>query len=285
MERNDISTMRTNLSRFLRRFQSCGQDKNTRNYFRLYTSGLMSELPRKNCEAIALQAGVPVRSMQWFLARQVWDHEWMRNKIQQIVADEHRGKHQIGIIDETSFVKKGDKTPGVQHQYCGTVGKQENCIVTVHLTYAVDNFHTLIDQDLFLPKSWDEDRERCRAAGIPDKVVYRPKWEIAIEQHDRATSNGITFDEDYGGHLPCRRLSYRSLPKTAHAVAGVDERNNVKRTILRRSNCVPSLKDIELSRGSRFGFSTIFFILGRKAPSNLRASLFCCFFSTHHLIR
>ena len=182
MERNDISTMRTNLSRFLRRFQSCVQDKSTQNYFRLYTSGLMPELPRKNCEAIALQAGVPVRSMQWFLAGQVWDHERMRNKIQQIVAEEHRGKHQIGIIDETNFVKKGDKTPGVQHQYCGTVGKQENCIVTVHLTYAVDNFHTLIDQDLFLPKSWDEDRERCRAAGIPDEVVYRPKWEIAIEQ-------------------------------------------------------------------------------------------------------
>jgi SRSO17 transposase len=165
---------------------------------------LISELPRKNCEAIALHVGVPVRSMQWFLAGQVWDHERMRNKIQKIVAKEHCGKHRIGIIDETSFVKKGDKTPGVQHQYCGTVGKQENCIVTVHLTYAVDNFHTLIDQDLFLPKSWDEDRERCRVAGIPDEVVYRPKWEIAIEQYDRATNNGITFeyitfDEGYGG--------------------------------------------------------------------------------------
>lgn len=236
MDQFDIDGIRTELRRFLRRFQSCSADKRTRNYFRLYVSGLISNLPRKNCEAIALQAGVPVRSVQWFLAGQRWDDERMRNKIQRIVAKEHAGKHSIGIIDETSFVKKGDKTPGVQRQYCGTVGKQENCIVTVHMTYAVDNFHTLIDQDLFLPESWSEDRDRCRAAGIPDDVVYRPKWEIALEQYDRATKNGIafeyvTFDEGYGGkpeflrrldargqlfigEVPCAFYAWTHLPKT-----------------------------------------------------------------------
>ena len=236
MDTADIGTMRTNLRQFLKRFDSCVKDSNARNYFRRYVRGLMSNLPRKNCEAMALQAGVPVRSMQWFLAKQDWNHERMRNKIQQIVAKEHQGKHQIGIIDETSFVKKGTMTPGVQRQYCGTVGKQENCIVTVHLVYAVDNFHTLIDQDLFLPESWDEDRDRCRAAGIPDDVVYRPKWEIAIEQYDRAMANGITFefmtfDEGYGGkpeflrqldtrnqrfigEVPCSFYAWTHLPKT-----------------------------------------------------------------------
>jgi len=147
---------------------------------------------------------VPVRSVQWFLAKQHWDHETMRNKLQKIVAKEHTGKHSVGIIDETSFLKKGTKTPGVQRQYCGTVGKQDNCIVTVHLAYAIDDFHTLIDQDLFLPEAWDQDRERCQAAGVPDDVKYRPKWKIALEQYDRATKNGIvfewlTFDEHYGG--------------------------------------------------------------------------------------
>jgi SRSO17 transposase len=165
--------------------------------------GLMSDLPRKNCEANALDAEVPVRSLQWFLARMVWDHERMRDKLQRIVAKEHAGEHAVGIIDETSFVKKGKMTPGVQHQYCGTVGKQENCVVTVHLAYAVGDFHALVDQDLFLPESWSEDRERCRKAGIPDDVVYRAKWEMALEQVDRATANGIvfeylTFDEGYG---------------------------------------------------------------------------------------
>jgi len=232
----DICEIKTKLPLFLKRFKSCAADKRARNYFRLYTSGLMSNLSRKNCEAIALQAGVPVRSMQWFLNKQVWDHERMRTKLQKIVAKQHAGKHSIGVIDETSVVKKGDKTPGVQRQYCGAIGKKENCIVTVHLAYAIDNFHTLIDQDLFLPEAWSDDRERCRTAGIPDDLVYRPKWKIALEQYDRAVKNGIvfeylTFDEGYGGkpeflrqldqrnqlligEVPCSFYAWSHLPKT-----------------------------------------------------------------------
>jgi len=111
------------------------------------------------------------------------------------------------IIDETSDVKKGHKTPGVHRQWCGTVGKKENCIVTVHLGYATGNFHCLLDGELFLPQCWAEDRGRCRAAGIPDHVEYRPKWQIALEQYDRAVAGGIvfqwlTFDEGYGGKTP-----------------------------------------------------------------------------------
>jgi SRSO17 transposase len=232
----DIAAIRTKLGQFLKRFKSCAADKRARNYFRLYTTGLISNLPRKNCEAIALQANVPVRSMQWFLSKQVWDHQQMRNKLQKIIAKKHAGKHSIGVIDETSVVKKGEETPGVQRQYCGTIGKKENCIVTVHLAYSQGDFHTLIDQDLFLPEAWSEDRERCRRAGIPDDVVYRPKWEIALEQYDRATKNGITFDwltfdEAYGGkpeflrqldqrnqwfigEVPCSFYAWTRLPKT-----------------------------------------------------------------------
>ena len=110
----------------------------------------------------------------------------------------------IGVIDETSVVKKGTKTPGVHRQYCGARGKLENCIVTVHLAIVRGRFKTLIDAALFLPKIWSEDRERCREAKIPDDVVYRPKWRIALEQLARAISNGLrfdwlTFDEYYGG--------------------------------------------------------------------------------------
>jgi SRSO17 transposase len=110
----------------------------------------------------------------------------------------------IGVIDETSVPKKGTKTPGVRRQYCGARGKLENCIVTVHLGIVRGLFKTLIDAALFLPKLWSEDRERCREAKIPDDVVYRPKWRIALEQVTRAIANGLklawlTFDEYYGG--------------------------------------------------------------------------------------
>ncbi len=82
----------------------------------------------------------------------------MRDQVAQIVASEHSGNWNIGIIAETSFVKKGDKTPGVQRQHCGAVGKHENCIVTVHLSFASKGFHCLLDGDLFLPESWSKDR-------------------------------------------------------------------------------------------------------------------------------
>jgi SRSO17 transposase len=138
----------------------------------------------------------------------------MRDDIQRRVVREHLpapgcssddGLGVIGMIDETSAVKKGDKTPGVQRQHCGASGKLDNCIVTVHLAVSFDKFRTLLDSDLYLPQStWHEDRKRCKAAHIPDTVVYRAKWQIGIEQVKRAMANGVrfdwmTFDEDYGG--------------------------------------------------------------------------------------
>jgi SRSO17 transposase len=97
---------------------------------------------------------------------------------------------------------RGTKTPGAARQYLGCLGKVDNGIVLVHLGFCRGLFKTLADADLYLPKEWNADRDRCRAAGIPD-AVHRPKWQIALEQHDRAKSHGITldwltFDEEYG---------------------------------------------------------------------------------------
>lgn len=91
----------------------------------------------------------------------------------------------------------------MQRQYCGAVGKQENCTVTVHLGATRGGYKTLLDADLFLPQSWSDDRERCREAGIPDDVVYQPKWRLGLNQIYRALGNGValdwlTFDEGYG---------------------------------------------------------------------------------------
>ena len=168
-----------------------------------YVRGQTAKIDRKNVEQIAVHSGVNARTLQEFLANYDWDHESMRHRIQEIVARDHQHTNSIGIIDETSFSKKGEKTPGIQRQWCGETGKTDNCTVTVHLVYAHDDFRCLIDEDLYLPQSWSEDRERCRASKIPDDVVYRPKSEIALEQHQRALNNGVvldwlTFDEWYG---------------------------------------------------------------------------------------
>lgn len=204
MDADRIRQLRPMLTRYFRRFDDCFTRQESRAYLPVYVEGQLSELPEKSCEPIALAAGVPPRNLQEFLANYRWNEDRARQRLQQIVVKQHGGRHQIAIIDETSDVKKGNKTPGVKRQWCGTRGKTENCMVTVHLGYAQGDFHCLLDGDLFLPEDWAADRERCREAGIPDDVEYRPKWQIAIDLYDRARANGVSFDwlacdEGYGG--------------------------------------------------------------------------------------
>jgi SRSO17 transposase len=204
MDVRQIQRLEPLLAQFLDRFADCFARRDTRAHLPVYVRGQLSNLERKSVEPMALAAGVPVRTLQEFLTHLEWDADRMRQRVAEIVVQEHAHPESIGIIDETGWVKKGDRTPGVQRQYCGAVGKQENCIITVHLGYAAGAFHCLLDGDLYLPDSWQQDRARCRAAGIPDEVVYRSKSDIALELYDRARRHGVhfewlTFDEWYGG--------------------------------------------------------------------------------------
>lgn len=204
MDAKQIRQLKPMLTRYLKQFDDCFSRRETRTHFSTYVEGQLSDLGEKSCEPIAVAAGIPPRNLQEFLSTYKWEEDRTRNRLHKIVIRDHSGCNSVGIIDETSDVKQGDKTPGVKRQWCGTVGKTENCIVTVHLAYATGDFHCLLDGDLFLPEDWSDDRTRCRAAGIPDEVVYRPKWKIALELFDRARDNGVTFDwltfdEGYGG--------------------------------------------------------------------------------------
>jgi len=205
MDAQTILELKPALTGYLKTFDGCMGRVTNRGHLETYVRGQLSDLERKSVEPIADAAGHSPRTLQEFLSMLRWDEEAVRDRLQQRVAQEHPHPHSVGVIDETSFAKKGTKTACVQRQYCGSLGKLENCVVSVHLGYAAGDFHTLLDGDVFLPKdTWDADRERCREAGIPDSVVYRPKWQIALEQIRRALSNGVrftwlTFDEYYGG--------------------------------------------------------------------------------------
>lgn len=194
---------------YLQQFDLCCAYRQTFRLLEVYCHGLLSDLDRKSAEPIALAAGVAVRTLQEFLRDHVWSFEHARDVLQndvlatlpRVPADD---LGTVGIVDETSVVKKGAKTPGVQRQWCGAVGKLENCIVTVHTGVARGRYKTLIDAELFLPEDWAADRERCREADIPDEMAYRPKWQIALRQVLRAAAAGfeldwLTFDEGYGG--------------------------------------------------------------------------------------
>jgi SRSO17 transposase len=215
MDAQQIRLLEPKLDDFLEHFAECFGRRDTREHLGVYVRGQLSDLPEKSVEPIALNAGVAPRTLQEFLTQLVWDHDKMRDRVQQLVVAQHAEPNRIGIFDETSDPKKGSKTPGVQKQWCGRLGKVENCMVTVHLAYAQEDFHCLLDGELFLPESWAEDRERCREAGIPDTMTHRPKWQIALELYDRALRNGLsfawlTFDEGYGSKPELlRQLSQR----------------------------------------------------------------------------
>jgi SRSO17 transposase len=220
MTEQQLQALEPALAAYLDTFLFCCDYTQTFGHLSTYVRGLLSDLPRKSVEPIALKAGTPVRTLQEFLKDHAWDFAQVRDRLQGHTAallpalpDDDLGV--VGLVDETSAVKQGTKTPGVQRQYLGCVGKVQNGIVTVHLGVCKGAFKALLDADLYLPESWHKDRSRCRDAGIPDTVVYRPKWQIALEQLDRARANGIkldwlTFDEEYG--------------KRPGFVAGLDER-------------------------------------------------------------
>ena len=216
MTEQDIAGLTPAFAKYLGRYRDCFLQKRTMAHFDTYCRGLLSDLPRKSVEPIALEAGTAVRTLQEFLVTTRWDQERARDRLQHdlasaVAAIPTDSLGTVGVIDETSCQKWGDQTPGVQRQYLGCVGKVDNGIVTVHVGVAKGRFQALLDADLYLPQSWDEDRERCRAAGIPDEVVYRPKWRIALDQVVRLNDNGVSFDwlifdEGYGAAVPFLRI-------------------------------------------------------------------------------
>jgi SRSO17 transposase len=209
------------LDDFLRPYLFCCGYTQTFGHLHTYCRGLLSDLKRKSVEPIAIAAGCAVRTLQEFLRDHLWRHTQLRDELQgAVAADVARlpddGLGTVGLVDETSALKSGTKTPGVQRQYLGCVGKIDHGIVTVHLGVCKAHYKTLIDAELFLPEEWSNDRERCQEAGIPDDMVYRPKTTIALEELDRAKANQLqldwlTFDEGYG--------------KSPEFVCGLDERH------------------------------------------------------------
>jgi SRSO17 transposase len=204
MDVETLGSLRPALDRFVRQFDGCIKMQASRAHLGTYVAGQLGDLPRKSVEPIALRAGVPPRTLQEFLSWHRWEAGALRDALQRHVASRHAHAHAIGIIDETAFPKKGGKTPGVQRQHCGATGKRDNCVVTVHLGYVAGDFHALLDSALFLPEeTWHQDRARCRSAGIPPEVVYRPKWELGLDLLQGAVARGVRMewlcaDELYG---------------------------------------------------------------------------------------
>jgi SRSO17 transposase len=176
---------------------------------RSFVLGLMAELPRKNCWTISEHAGdASPDGMQHLLARARWDARGVRDDVRGCVTEHLGDPDAVLAIDETGDLKKGTAT-GVGRQYAGTTGRIENAQVAVYLGYAAPRGHALIDRELYLPKSWTGDPARCRAAGIPDRVKFATKPQLARRMIARAIGARVPFagvagDEAYGDNGPLR---------------------------------------------------------------------------------
>ena len=203
MTLKQIAALGRKLITFLKMFSDCFGRREARVLFKVYTQGQLSDLSRKNAEAIALKFGKAPRTLQRFLESIKWDGEKLQGRCQQIIAQEHSHAEAIGTIDESGVPKSGKETVGVARQWCGHEGKVDNCVVGVHLGYAAPGFRCLISSALYLPEDWANDPERRKKAYVPEDVKFRTKQQIALGLIDQALANGVrvgawTFDEFYG---------------------------------------------------------------------------------------
>jgi SRSO17 transposase len=203
-----------------------------RRQARAYVGGLLAPLAAKNSWTLAEAAGdkSPDR-MQRLLNRAGWDAGGARDDVRAYVVRHLGDAGGVLVVDETGFVKKGTRSAGVQRQYSGTAGRVENCQLGVFLAYAGPRGRALVDRELYLPRSWTEDRDRCREAGVPEDVVFASKTELARLMLGRALDAGVpaawvTADEAYGKDgkfrdwLEQRRAAYVVAVASNQAVPG-----------------------------------------------------------------
>lgn len=186
-----------------------------------YLSGLLGPVERKNSWQLAEQVGAATpHGFQRLLGRARWDADALRDEVQRYAAEHLLAKGEAGvlIVDETGFLKKGNKSVGVQRQYSGTAGRIENCQVGVFLGLVGSRGRALIDRELYLPKVWCEDADRLREAGVPEEVTFATKPQLARDMIRRALDHGlrpkwVLGDEVYGSDSKTRRfLESRGQP-------------------------------------------------------------------------
>jgi SRSO17 transposase len=186
-----------------------------------YLRGLLvQQTDRRNAENLAeVIEGATPRTLQRFLTESPWADQSVVDQAQRHIGLRLRSALNVFVVDDTGFAKQGVKSVGVARQYSGTLGKVANCQVGVFLAYVSERGHALVDKALYLPEAWTNDRERCRAAGVPDDVGYHSKAALAL---------GLLRHARQIGHLPADWVTsdagYGEVPSFRDALAAADWR-------------------------------------------------------------
>ena len=184
LKKGDFKDLMNELKGFHEQFAECFQRSESRDHFLKYMVGQFSELERKSIEPIALAVkDGNVRAMQRFISRAPWDDDKIMSKYRSSVNDDLGSPDGALIFDESGFAKKGDDSIGVARQYCGSIGKVDNCQVGVFGGYVSEHGYALVDKRLFIPKQWFSDpyQVRRRKCELPEEVVFKTKPQLAAD--------------------------------------------------------------------------------------------------------
>jgi SRSO17 transposase len=211
------------LERFMEPFVENLVRKEQVEHARTFVQGLLSDLDHKNVESIAYRFGQERMPLQWFVGMSDWDDELLRDELVCQVAHELGEDDGVIVFDPSAFPKSGRESVGVARQWCGRLGKVDNCQVAVFMGYVSSQEHALVDTRLYLPQEWTQDKARCEKAGVPkDRRRHRTRHKLCLEmlaRHgDKLPHGWIAGDDELGRPYAFRRRLDRDKERYLLAV-------------------------------------------------------------------
>jgi len=199
---SDLAKSPSRLASFLRRYIPFFYRKELRKNLKVVVRGMLSDLERKTCEPCAYREGLPRKPIQAFVGCGRWEDDAVMAEIRRHAAEEFGDPNGALVFDGSGFPKKGTESCGVARQWCGRLGKIENCQTGVFMIYSTAVGWAPLDRRLYLPKPWTRSAKRRSKTHVPEHVRFRKNWEIALDmldQHGQAVPHAwILGDDDYG---------------------------------------------------------------------------------------
>jgi SRSO17 transposase len=214
----EVATCAEHLHQFVQRYLPCFYRTEQRQHAQVILTGKLTGLQRKTTEPIAHQTGLKRRPLQLFVGAGRWDDQAVLGELRRHVAEELADDQAAFVLDGSGFPKQGDASCGVARQWCGRLGKVDNCQVGVFVAYAAPRGCALVDASLYLPREWADDRPRRAVTYVPATVTFQEKWRIGLERLDRVRQElpgrWVLGDDEFGrctelrGALRLRHLHY-----------------------------------------------------------------------------
>src|ERR1700735_5213697 len=213
------------LENFLQRYLPCFYRVEQHELARVVLQGKLSHLQRKTSEPIAAQAGRPRKPVQHFVGAGRWDDEAVMAELRRHVAEELADPDAVLVLDPSAFCKWGDDSCGVARQWCGRLGKVDNCQLGVFAAYVSAAGQVLVNRQLYLPKDWASAAERRQRTHVPPTVGFQESWRIGLDLLDRCAKElsflWVAGDDELG-----RCSQFRAALRSRHLLYVLDVPSN-----------------------------------------------------------